>query len=185
MSNIIAFTPQHEKGLKHAIDECIMLLPNDDDWAILQDRDVFWVQPDFKQHLKKFIEQYPNTGIFTTYATRCSYQYQVPKGIPQSFDVRDLYLFCSQLERINNGKVKQIKDNISGHVMVIKKGTWLEMREDIMKAETKKKHHILGVDTLISKWLLKHNRDILLMRSICVYHYFRSHTSKYDVSHII
>jgi hypothetical protein len=68
-------------------------------------------------------------------------------------------------------KIKDIQDLITGHLMVIKKQTWLTIREkarEIGRYET-----IEGVDTAISRAALYYGYKILLMRGIYVLHYCR------------
>lgn len=182
--SLYAFVPQHDKGLKHAIDECFEFLPNDTDWAILQDRDVFWFQADFKKWVKSYIDAHPSVSLFTTYASRCSYDYQMLPDAPRDHDVRSHYQFAKQQES-KVWLLKDLKANVSGHVIVMQKKQWMAMRGDIFATPTKKQHHILGVDTLISKWLINRGLRIGIMEAIYVYHYFRSHSSRHDVSHII
>jgi len=70
-------------------------------------------------------------------------------------------------------EVKPIEkhQNIAGHVMVMKKSTWLAIRSKVMQ---RTKHETIeAIDTAIGKTLHEMNLDILLMRGIYVLHYCR------------
>lgn len=60
---------------------------------------------------------------------------------------------------------------IAGHMIVIKKSTWLLIRDEVAATASDKK--ILGVDTKISNAILSRNMKIRLMRGIYIFHYLR------------
>ena len=55
--------------------------------------------------------------------------------------------------------------------MVIKRSTWTLIREQVFSLAASK--HILGVDTKISKAILKNNLRIILMKELYLFHYLR------------
>jgi hypothetical protein len=56
--------------------------PND--WVAILDGDTMFLQSDFGDQLQEYIDLHPGTGMFTCYASRCSYHYQVPPGVDQA-----------------------------------------------------------------------------------------------------
>ena len=79
-----------------------------------------------------------------------------------------------QAEKIRNeldGKVKEINRRIAGHLMVIRKSTWLLIRDEVSRTAASKK--VLGVDTKISNAILLLGMKIRLMRGLYIFHYLR------------
>lgn len=169
---IQAFVPYHAGGLKQAYKQCFDMLPNDEDWAVLCDRDILWFQPNFIEWIKDYIEAHPETGMFTAYASRCSYEWQIRRGTKDTPDMRYHMQQASEVQKLHP-KVKPIDGNVSGHVMVIKKAVWNQMWPHLEVTPTIKNHDVLGVDTLMSKWMHANGYPIYLMRGIYVYHLFR------------
>jgi len=74
------FTPfSLEKNFLAEIDYYIGLLPSGDDWACILDGDTLFLRSDFGNCILEYVNHYPETGMFTSYASRCHYQFQVPQ----------------------------------------------------------------------------------------------------------
>lgn len=172
---IQAFIPYNSKGLKQAYNQCFNLLPSPEDWAVLCDRDILWFQSDFINWIEDYVNLYPDAGMFTCYASRCSYQWQIRRGTLDTLDMSYHVRQAKEIEKLHP-QVKEMDGNIAGHVIVIQKKTWLRLWPELESTPTIKNHDILGVDTLISKWMHANNLKIYLMRGLYVYHLFRLNT---------
>lgn len=167
------FTPYAlDKKFLHEIDRYFSLVQNDDDWVVLMDGDISFLRSDFGRVIDRYTKQHPDTGLFTCYASRCHYQCQVPRFGDMD---NDSILFhkqtADQCASQNYGKVKEINRRIAGHLMVIRKRTWNQIRGEVFRTAAEKQ--ILGVDTKISNAVLKAGLKIRLMRELYVFHYLR------------
>ena len=167
------FTPySFEKRLFEAIDRYMMLLPENADWACIQDGDTAFLCSDFGARIAEYIDRFPGTGLFTCYASRCHYAWQLVEGINQDNDslleIKNMADYCD----INfKGTAADIDKRIAGHLMVINKGTWMKIRNKLKLSCANK--FILGVDTKISYAILNHGLKIRLMKGIYIFHYLR------------
>ncbi|MGQ7868713.1 hypothetical protein [Sunxiuqinia sp. sy24] len=167
------FTPYAlDKKFLHEIDRCISIVPDPDDWVVLLDGDTAFLRADFGRVIDRYTKQHADTGLFTCYASRCHYQCQVPRFGDMG---NDSILFhkqvADQCSTQNYGKVKEIDRRIAGHLMVIRKRTWLHIRAEVFQTAAEKQ--ILGVDTKISNAILKAGLKIRLIRELYLLHYLR------------
>lgn len=171
------FTPfSAEKNFLQEIDYYFGLLPTGNDWACILDGDTLFLRPDFGNCILEYVARYPETGLFTSYASRCHYQFQVP----QLGDVNNPSIaFHKGIADILHGRhqpsldVKQVNRRVAGHLMLIKKSTWTEIRAAVFERCKLQQKKILGVDTQISYAVLAAGKDIKLMRGIYLLHYLR------------
>lgn len=173
---IYFFTPySFRKKLFEAYDDYMKLIPNDDDWGCLMDGDMAFLLSDFGNQIEDYITKFPDTGLFTCYGSRCPYGHQVKAGVNQNTDsIRTIYDNTVRLRQNDHLKVTQINRRIAGHLMVIRKRTWMKYREEI--AAHAENANIQAVDTAISDILLKHQEKILLMEGLQVFHYYRQYS---------
>lgn len=165
------------RNLFYAYDDVFSMV-NDSDWVCFLDADVAFLETsDFGHLIQGYIDKYPDTGIFTCYASRCHYATQTRKGVSQDQDsIRYYAQKTVDIRAELDLKVKEIYRRIAGHLIVIKKATWMAIREDLKKRTEKKK--ILGFDTQLSYTVLDFGLKIRLMRSLMVFHYLRLLTGK-------
>lgn len=162
----------------NAIDHEINRLPNDNDWLVILDGDTAFLLSDFGHQIEHYIKQYPDTGLFTCYASRCHYAWQrVPGSDQENPDIRYHRKIAEQQSKLL-GQVAEIDKRIAGHMMVIQKKTWLKIRNTAKNAAKEK--YILGVDTKISNAIRVHGYKIRLMKSIYILHYLRMNDGKND-----
>jgi len=167
------FTPYaHDKNFVTAIDKHFALVTNPEDWVVIMDGDTAFLRPDFGNVIKHYTEQFPKTGLFTCWASRCHYSCQVPPNVNMDSD-SILYHrnIADQLSATYRGAAQILNRKIAGHLMVIKRSTWTLIREQVFALAASK--HILGVDTKISKAILKNNLRIILMKELYLFHYLR------------
>lgn len=171
------FTPfSVEKNFLTEIDYYMNLLPGEHDWACILDGDTLFLRPDFGNCILKYVKQYPETGLFTSYASRCHYQRQVPLiGDTENSSIAFHRGVANQLHKRfqSTCEFKTIDMRIAGHLMLLKKATWLQIRDRVFAICLAGNKKILGIDTQISEAVLAEGMDIKLMRSIYLLHYLR------------
>jgi GT2 family glycosyltransferase len=164
-----------------AVDCEIMRAPNDNDWVAIMDGDACFLGGKWGHLIKEYVERFPDTGLFTSYASRCSYNCQL---IAQG-------KYQNNLNIIQHAKIakelseKEISANIierkiAGHIMIIKKSVWKKVRAKAKTKVQQKSKNILGVDTEISKAILQAGYPIRRMNTIYMFHYFRMLDGKKD-----
>ena len=160
-----------DKDFFKAIDEEMARL-NNDEWGVIMDLDTMPLRPEFGFQLQAYINKYPDTGMFTCYASRCHYKPQIRRGT--NTENTNILYHKMQAERVYKDltlQVKKLDRRIAGHLMMIKKSTWNAIRADVKKRTQAKK--ILGVDTQISYAIIAKGLEILLMRDVYLFHFLR------------
>jgi hypothetical protein len=166
-----------KKKLLEAIDQEFSRVPRPTDWLVIMDGDIMFFSSNFGDIIWQYIEEYPNTGLFTCYASRCHYKWQLPDiAQPNNPDILVHQKIATTLLENNHLSVETIKSRIAGHLMVIQKKTWMQIFPTVRAAATQK--NILGVDTKISNAVLSLRKEILLMKGVYVLHYLRMATGQ-------
>ncbi len=167
-----------EKDLGRAYNLYMELLPNDNDWACFVDGDVAFLTPDYGHVIQEVVDKNQDVGLFTCYASRVGNPLQLYKGIlsedPNVLNHRRLAL--SLRDRYKNQLVK-LNQPISGHLMIIKKSTW-------KRVGGFKEGKILGIDNNISQKMINRNLDVMLMKGVYIFHFYRLDTGRQDKSHL-
>jgi len=149
-----------------------MYLLNPEDWAVIMDGDTMFLQPDFGHQIQRHIQLHPEAGLFTCRASRCHYKIQ---QVPGADMLNDSILYhkeiADEVKQGSPGVSSTISRRIAGHLMVIRKSTWDKILPVVRITASEKR--ILGVDTKISKAILKTGLEIRLMRDIYLLHYCR------------
>ena len=163
---IIIVTPfSFEKNLGKAYNEAMNLLPSDDDWAIITDIDILFMDNKAPFHFKKAIELFPETGIFTCPANRTGRGQQKYKG-ELSKDANIINHRKIAIKEAEKFRVKDITEPIAGYIMAIRKGVWKSVG-GFKEAE------ILGIDLDFSKKVMAAGYTIKLIESVYIFHYYR------------
>lgn len=169
------FTPYSvDRKLFEAWDSYMQLVTNPDDWVCMMDGDTMFLLPDFGHQIETYIARYPDTGLFTCYASRCHYSVQVRQG--SDMENSDMLYHRRRAEEIHanlHGMVKEINRRVAGHLLVMQKRTWIKIRGEVASKVSKQDKKILGVDTKISNAILNAGLKIRLMRGIYLLHYLR------------
>ena len=167
------FTPySFQKKLFEAWDAYMNLVQDPNDWVCMMDGDVLFLIADFGHQMQEYIDKYSDTGLFSCYASRAHRQEYIRKGVDME-NPSVLYHY-DQSEKCRNTlhlNVKEIGKPALGHLMLIKKATWLLIRDRVK--ELTAQHNILGVDVRISRAISELGMPVLLMRGIYVLHFFR------------
>jgi hypothetical protein len=173
------FTPySFEKRLFDGWDNYMNLVTDPEDWVCMKDGDIMFLLSDFGHQMQQYIDAFPDTGMFTCYASRAHWNVFMRKGVNAN-DPSILY-HHTQAENIKKQfhlQVKNIEGGALGHLLLMKKATWLKIRDRVAKLCSDQK--ILGVDVRISKAVYEADMKILLMRGIYVLHFFRMKYGKY------
>lgn len=171
------------KKLFEGYDECMALI-KEEDWACFLDGDTLFFENNFGHQIQEYVDKYPDTGMFTCYSSRCGYGYQVPEGIDQENDSITYHRRKSkEIHEKYHLQVLELKDHIAGHLMCIKKSTWMLIRQDLLRVTDGA--NLLGVDTQISNQLLRRGLKIFLMRGIYLMHYYRMLEGKNFKGHLM
>jgi hypothetical protein len=170
---IYFFTPySYEKKLFEAFDKYVSMVEGNEAWICFTDGDTAFLRSDFGHKINEYTQKYPNTGLFTCYASRCHYAIQVPPGAePENPSILFHRQLCEEIDERYHLQVEELDRRIAGHLMVIQKKTWLRIREKVKNRCQEK--NILGVDTKISNEILNCGLKIFLMKGIYILHYLR------------
>ena len=177
------FTPySFKKKMFDAWDQYMNLVQNPEDWVCLMDGDVAFLLSDFGHQMQDYIDKYPDTGLFTCYASRTSRPYlrwgkadmENPSLVYHGNKAKQIY-------NAHHGEVIDLADdNPLGYLMLIKKSTWLIIRDQLIEWTSNKR--ILGVDTRISVAVRKAGFKTYLMKGMYVMHYYRMNNGVHDTS---
>jgi len=177
------FTPySFNKKLFEAWDAYMNLVQDPNDWVCMMDGDVLFLISDFGHQMQTYIDKYPETGLFTCYASRTSRPELKWKGADMN-NPSIVYhrTKAEQLHAAYHGEVNDLGElNALGYLMLIRKSTWLLIREQVKDWTTGK--NILGIDTRISKAIRKTGMKQYLMRGMYVLHYYRMKNGPSDKS---
>lgn len=155
-----------ERNLGAEYNRYMKLLPNDDDWMVLNDGDTMFLTFDFGHHIAEVIKKLPDAGIITCKTNRIRQKLQQFKE--NSPDVIVHRLLAQDLDKKYRGQVERVTKTISGFFMAIKKKTWLEMGKF-----SEKDGKLIAVDTAFSKKVLDKGKSIYVMQGMYVFHYYR------------
>lgn len=148
------------------------LLPCDEDWACFLDGDSAFLRSDFGHKILEYTLKYPDTGLFTCYASRAHYRCQrIESADPENPSILFHKAIADKADKDLRGQIKEISRRIAGHLLLMKKQTWLLIRQSVK--DNGKNKRILGIDTKISNAILWHGLKIRLMRGIYIFHYLR------------
>lgn len=169
----------NEKNLGKAYNEAMERIP-DGDWACITDWDILFLLPETISHITGYIERFPDTGLFTCFASR-SHVNSVPQMLPGGCSDNDSLQFHTDLARKQTEKLYQVTNinrQISGFVMVVSKATW-------QKFKFLDNGACLGVDNDFSSRLIKSRLPVRRMDGVYVWHTYRMYSSVRDTSHLI
>jgi hypothetical protein len=166
------FTPySFEKRLFEAWDKYMSLVSDPEDWVCMLDGDTAFLISDFGHQIEQYISKYPETGIFSCYASRTANKDQLLPGANTSNP--DVIYHRKKAEHCKDNlhlKAKSIFKSY-GHLMVIQKKTWIAVRERVRKDTIKS--GLFDVDTSVSRAIRKMNLKIILMQGMYILHYYR------------
>lgn len=174
---IYDFTPcATDKNLGKVYNQYMEIVPNNDDWVIIRDRDTMYLQPNYMELIEQAIKKNPDADLFTCYTNRVGNKEQCYGGlINNTSDVLRVYLDTRYNNVMLRKSYKPLNKCISGFFMLFQKKTW---------QKHKFKDGILGVDNHFSQSILDKGGKIILIEGLYVYHYYRLHSGIHDKSHL-
>ncbi len=178
---IHCITPYREdKNLGLAYNNAMQHIP-EGDWACITDWDVLMLLPDTIAHLNEYTRLFPNTGIFTCYASRTHHINTGLQGLPTGpSDDRDIlnHINIAKEQTKQLYKTTDINRFISGYLMVISKETWNAHKfVDNMKC--------LDVDNIYSNKILQAGLPIRRMDGVYIWHTYRLGKDIKDTTHLL
>ncbi len=167
-----------------AWDHYMALVSNPADWICMMDGDIAFFNADFGHHIQQYIDKYPDTGIFTCYASRSGTSWMMPdKNIYNSTDILEHKRKADHHIKKCRLDVVEINNRVTGHLMVIKKDTWNLIRDRVNQSCDDLS--ILSVDSKISRAVLASGLKIRLMKGIYVFHYYRHLEGASNKAHLL
>jgi len=166
------FTPySFEKKMFEAWYRYMELVIDPGDWACMMDGDTAFLLPDFGHQVQKYIDLFPDTGLFTCYASRTANKDQLLNGV--NSENTDLVFHRCQAEYCRENLFPRSKDIFKayGHLMVIQKKTWIKIRPLVKKYT--QNSGLMDTDTAVSRAVRKINLKIKVMEGIYILHYYR------------
>lgn len=186
IGRIFYFTPYAlDKNFFREIDSFMNLI-HENDWVCILDGDTMFMYSDFGHKIQRFIDLYPDTGLFTCVSNRCHYHCQQSGDI--AFSEENIVWHRRYAEQLFNEKgfaVKEVQRRIAGHMMIIRKGTWSRIRNEVLSAVTAQGKQILGVDTKISNAMVRNGLKIRIMEGFYLFHFLRFDRGVDDKSHLV
>lgn len=160
-----------DKNIGIAYNTYCKLVPNDEDWIVIQDADVMILTPDYGHLLDKVTKMFPNTGMFTCYVNRIKPNTKNIKQqlVYEMFQERDIIKHRQKALELYNTKqysIKIISNIISGYMMMFQKKTWKEVGGFLEQG-------ILKIDNDFSAKVIKSGKRILLLEGMYMLHYYR------------
>jgi len=177
------FTPySFDKKLFEAYDAYMQLITDPNDWGCLMDGDMAFLLADFGHEIQEYIDKYPDTGMFISYASRSPYGHQIAPGVNADSDsIKTIFENTLRLRETDHLKVVEQKKLNCAPILIIKKATWDKYRNEI--AQRANSANIQAVDSAISNTLTKNGEKTLLMAGMQVYHYYRQYN--FSEKHIL
>lgn len=174
--------PDVPRNLGAAINDQIRLYP-DDCWLSVQDYDVMWPQVEIPsmELMYQYVEKYPDTGLFTSYASRTRNPAQMyNNGELENIDSMKVWREVANALVQKYGSTLDILDiphEISGFHLLFPKSVWNEnpFRDDL---------NLLHVDNEFAWGVHRQQKPVRLMKAVLCLHYYRLHTDKFDTSHL-
>lgn len=181
------FTPYAtDKKYFNAIDAYIQTITDPNDWACIKDGDTMYMYSDFGHKLQEYINRYPDTGLFTCVTNRCHYECQMVNE--DLMDVNSIIIHHRVAQSVfkeNGYQVKEVNRRVAGHLLMIKKSTWMAIRIEVQRMVKLQQKNILGVDTKISNAILAKGLKIRIMKGFYILHFLRMDKEIRDTKHLI
>lgn len=175
-----------DKNLGRAYNEAMELIP-DGDWACLMDYDTMFLTSDAIALMYKYVESYPEAGMFTSYTNRIHplSDVQLLGGHINEDNNIAIHLHIARELADQPINVTPINKVVSGFLMLVSKDNW-----DMVKFSEDKK--CLGVDNDFCTRLMNtrtnlhpYGKQIYRMDTIYVWHTYRIMNGINDKSHLI
>lgn len=165
-----------DKNLSKAYNEAIRLIP-ENEFICLKDWDCYFLIPEHIAMIEKYTELYPD-AVLTCLTNRIHplSQEQLYAGhVSENSDLK-YHIKIAQTLSKKPYDVIEIKEHLSGFLMVFNKRIWERIKFD--------GEGCLGIDTNFRKQLQKNHIPMYVMQNIYVFHQYRIMTGIHDKSHL-
>ncbi|MGH2622041.1 MAG: glycosyltransferase domain-containing protein [Sphingobacterium sp.] len=167
------------KNIGKALNEFCEIVPNDNDWIVIQDGDALYTTATFGNQIadviKKYGERFALLGCMTN---RIGGMHQRVPGMFEEWDFREHVKKGIELEKKHYAEVVEIKQGVSGFFMMFQKKTWKKYR-------FVENDHTF--DTIFGKAVRKGGGRVGLMKGLYMMHMYRplSDNPRFDISHLV
>jgi cellulose synthase/poly-beta-1,6-N-acetylglucosamine synthase-like glycosyltransferase len=155
-----------EKNIGKAINDFCQIVPNDDDWIVVQDGDILYLTPDWGKRIHDALKvDGDRFGLVSCYTNRLSSGHQLHGGKrSDNHDIRHHYEIAMSYTREGIEEIKRF-NNIAGFFMAFKKSTWRKVGGF--------RENDIAFDTTFCTAVKAKGYKIGLIRSLYVYHAYR------------
>jgi len=144
------------------------------DWACFLDHDAMFTTREWYPQILAAIAEHPDAGLFAAVTNRIGRKSQIPRGAPESHDMREHFAFGAMLRDRHGSTAQDITDDspISGVVMILSRETWERMGGF--------RDGFFGVDNAAHRDVAKAGRRVYLLSGLYVYHWYRADGRKHE-----
>lgn len=171
-----------EKNIGKAYNEFCDIVPNENDWIVLQDGDICFLTPKWGQQIKETIKLYGEEfDLITCLTNRLARNIQRYKGeFSENHDMKHHALIAKELEDNHWCEIEDITKSkkVAGLLMIFKKSLWNKVKFN---------ENDPAFDDTFSKELIKRGCKFGLMKGLYVQHAYRilSENPIGDRSHLL
>lgn len=155
-----------QKNIGKAINDFCAIVPNEDDWIVIQDGDILYLTPDWGKRIQDAIKKDGDKfGLVSCYTNRLSSGHQLYGG--KRSDNHDIRYHYKIANTYNAEGIEPLKrhQNIAGFFMAFKKSTWRKVGGF--------RENDIAFDTSFCMAVKSKGYKIGLIRSLYVYHAYR------------
>lgn len=155
-----------QKNIGKAINDFCSIVPNEDDWIVIQDGDILYLTPDWGKRIHDAIKKDGDKfGLISCYTNRLSSGHQLHGG--KRSENHDIKYHYELAQNYNGQGIEAVKrhQNIAGFFMAFKKSTWRKVGGF--------RENDIAFDTSFCMAVKSKGYKIGLIRSLYVYHAYR------------
>jgi len=171
--------PYNSQSIGKAVNDFCRIIPNDNDWIVLQDGDICYLTPEWGKIIEKALDMAGNQyQILGAYTNRLRLTHQLHNGeFCDDHEMRYHYHIAKQYEAKEDG-ITKTELPIAGCWMAFRKSTWKSLGGFF--------ENTIAFDVDFCNRALKERMSLGLVNRLYVYHLYRiwSAIPAYDVGHL-
>ena len=158
------------KNLARAYNSAFRMI-GEDEWLCVHDWDIQFLLPETIKHLHEYPQHFADAAVFTCFTNRShvNSKMQLLGGVVSENTDILYHIDRAQEQTRHLYKATEIRQHISGFLMLISKKTWNEIPFE----ETYQYGGCLGIDTMFSQKLLAKGKKIYRMDGVYCFHQYR------------
>jgi GT2 family glycosyltransferase len=166
-----------DKDLVEAYNSFMRIVP-DDAWVLFRDADTLFLDSFYGKQIEETILRYDNIECFTAVTNRIYRPEQLHKDKYDGDDIKFHRNIATQLKNKYGTRCEKYPDVglMSGFCFLLKKTAWKKIGG--FKPWHKNQSKMLGVDNQLHKDLKEHGIDVMIMKGLYVYHWYRGGDAK-------